>query len=375
MTMPQPNIPTIDELHQNAATLLQQALVDADNGSALSATDIALVRSNTEAQAFVQAVGIYGAYRYLRDFVAKQAIPTKSADEFLDDWLQAYGIPRKEATPAGGIATGTGVAHEWLKVGATLQTDNGLEFLLRADAEVDVGGVLRLTLSCTTAGKSGNLTPGTTLTLLATEPGIDADFVVSEDGFSGGTNRETDPEAIYRLRQRLANPPRGSAPTDYERWALSVPGITRAWGIRNPSGPTSAGVIIMADNNLPYGLPTEAQRQAVYEHIRDPERGPPDELFVIIPTPKFVDVVLGIDPDQPDTRKAIELELKDLFYRDAVPSGRIPLSHLSEAISTAPGEYNHQMFEPEPISGGFLFAGLYELLMLRSTVFQPMTIG
>ncbi|CAJ6032077.1 MuW-like tail protein [Burkholderia pseudomallei] len=365
-------IPTIAELKDNAARQLQQQLTDATiaQGTELSATDIALARSNIEAMAFTQGVGIHGAYRYLRDFIARQAIPTKSVGEFLDAWLVAYGLPRKEAKVSQGVALGPGVAGRVLNAGSTLRDDAGQTFTVLADAPVSNDGSVAAKIVCDVPGSAGNLAADTPLELIATVPGVDASFKVGPDGLSGGTDREKDPEAIYRLNQRLANPPRGSAPGDYERWALSVPGITRAWGIRNPSGPTSAGIIIMADNNPPYGLPTEAQRQAVYDYIRDPKRGPPDELFVIVPEPVYVDVVLRTTPDTAATRSAIELELRDLFFREAVPHGRIPHTHLREAVSTAPGEFDHVFVQPTLTEGGFLVAGAFQILVLRSVAFQ-----
>ena len=114
-------------------------------------------------------------------------------------------------------------------------------------------------------------------------------------GMSGGADLESDDLAVYRLQQRLANEPMGGSPADYARWALTVASITRAWGVRNPAGPTSAGVIIMADGNLPNGLPTLAQRKTVEDYIRDPKRGPPDELFVIIPTLDVINFTLKHD--------------------------------------------------------------------------------
>ncbi len=366
-----PVIPTIDELTNRVVTLLQQALVEAQTtGADLSVSDLAVARSNLKAQAFIQGAGIHGAYRYIRDFVAKQAIPTKSVDEYLDEWMAAYGIPRKEATFPGGSVSGNSTGAAVLPAGSVLQHASGLAYLVQADTG-SAGGAVTVKVTCTTAGRAGNLAAGEKLALQASDTGFDAEFVVEAAGLVGGFERESDAEGVYRLKQRMANPPRGSAPSDYARWALQVPGITRAWGVRNPSGPTTAGVIIMADGNV-HGLPTEAQRQAVYDYIRHDDRGPPDELFVFIPSAKFIDMVLAIDPDTPVVRSAIELELKDLFFREAKPGGRIPISQLIEAVSIAPGEYTHKLIEPEPISGGFIFSTAYEVLVLRGVEFEEM---
>lgn len=365
-----PAVPSIDELSKSYATLLQQSLLEAETeGVELSTADLAIARSNTKALAFVQAVGINGAYNYLRKFIAPQAIPTKSSGTFLDEWLLAYGLPRKGGKPATGLAIGIGPAGAILKAGSVFtHVKNGYNYLLLSDAAADEEGNVSFSLQCEMAGTAGNLLAGENLTLVTEDTDFDSVAVVDDDGISGGTDMESPAEAVYRLHHRLANPPRGSSPTDYERWAMMVPGITRAYAIRNPAGPTTMGVIIFADNN-PDLLPTEAQRQAVYDFIRDQDRGPPDELFVIIPTPKYTDIRAIIEPDTQTIRKGILLELGDLFFRNSEPGGRMPISHINEAISIAPGEYNHTLIEPEPVPGGFIFATTYEFLALGRAIF------
>lgn len=361
-------IPSIDELADNYLRYCRQRLAETGNvASNATAADIALARSNLQAMGFATGAIGYGNYQFLRDFVARQAIPTTSTREYLDAWLNAYGLPRKQAQPARGAAGGTGVAGEPLPANTELQSDTGAIYVVQEDAVVAADQTVSPRLIAVTPGAAGNLAPGSKLTLVATVAGIDAEFVVT--AMDGGTDREKDEEAIYRLHQRLANPPLGSAPADYERWALSCPGITRAWCIRNPSGPCTVAVVIMADNNAPYGLPTEAQRQFVFDYIRADDRGPPDELFVIIPTAKVVDIVLQIEPDTMSIRDGITLELKDLFWRESIPGGRIPYTHLSEAVSVSPGEFDHVFIEPVIVPGDGIIAGPYEIAVVGSITF------
>lgn len=366
-------IPSIAELTQNSARLLQQSLADAvqsANPAQLTPTDVALARSNIRALSFVQGVGLHGAYRYLRDFVARQAIPITSADEFLDGWLNTYGLLRKPASAAFGTVNGTGVAGSVLASGTLLQTADSLQYKVTADAVVAAGGAVVAQLIALLPGAASNAPGGTELQLVSPVTGIDSTFVADADsGLSGGADVETDPEAIYRLQQRLSNEPMGGSPADYARWALQVPGITRAWGLRNPAGATSAGVIIMADGNTNnYGLPTEAQRQQVYDYIADPRRGPPDELFVIVPTPVVTDWTVSVVPDTNATRTEVQSAITNVYYRESVPGGSIPYSHFGEAISGVVGEYNHSIIAPIITSGGMLHAGAFDRLLVPGTV-------
>lgn len=365
------SIPSITDLQRNAARLLQQSLAEAAQTVApaeLTARDLQLARSNVAALSFVVATGLHGAYRYLRDFIARQAVPAWSTAEFLDGWLETYGMARKGAAVASGTVVGTGVPAATAPAGSLLQADDGRQYVTITDAVVDGAGELALDVAAVVAGAAGNLAGGTTLRFVSALTGVDADAEVDTAGLTGGVDVESDSDAVYRLQQRLANEPRGGCPADYARWALEVPGITRAWGVRSPAGPTSAGVIIMADGNGGAGLPTTLQRDQVMDYIRDPLRGPPDELFVVIPTPQVINVALSVQPDSLELRTQVQAALADLFFREAVPGGAIPHSHLTEAISTVVGEYNHVVVSPSIVSGGMFTVSGWDKLLVLGTV-------
>lgn len=364
-------VPSIEQLTQNCARLLQEQLAQAvqvADPAKLTTMDLDLARSNIRALAFVQGAGLHGAYRYLRDFIARQAVPSLSTAEFLDGWLATYGMTRKPAAAATGTVVGSGVDGSVLFSGTVLQVDDGRQYRVTAAATV-AGGVVTAQVQARVAGAAGNLAAGADLVLSSPITGIDAAFVAgSPSGLSGGADVESDTDAVYRLQQRLAAEPMGGCPADYARWALQVPGITRAWGVRNPAGPTSAGVLIMADGNAAPGLPTEDQREDVEDYIRDPMRGPPDELFVIIPTAVPVNFTITLYPDSTAARNAATQALKDLFIRESMPGGEIPHSHAIEALSAVAGEYNHAISAPAITSGGVFSAGAYNQLLVLGTV-------
>lgn len=363
-------IPSISEATQNAARNLQQSLADAIQAAdpaSLTARDLELARSNVEALSFVQGVGLHGAYRYLRDFIARQAVPIWSVGEMLDGWLKSYGLPRKQQAAATGTVSGTGLDGTLLTA-QTLMQVGGVQYVVLSDVAV-AGGVVTANVQAVLPGIAGNQVPGAVLTLVSAVDGIDPTFTADlVSGLSGGAATETDEEAVYRLQQRLANEPMGGCPADYARWALTIASITRAWGVRNPAGPTSAGVIIMADGNVPYGVPTLAQAGQVADYILDPRRGPPDELFVIRPTPVVKNFTLSVTPDTAATRAAVLAAMKDLFFREAVPGGSIPHNHVTETISGVTGEYNHSITSPAMVSGALFTVASFDQLLVLGTV-------
>ena len=371
--MQRPNIfiPSISDLADNHARTLQQALLEAavTSGvySAAEANDLVLARSNVNVQAVVTAMGVHGLYRWLRDYIARQAVPIWATGNFLDGWLATYGMARKLATAATGVMTGAGVAEAWLPQGSLIQSSTGLMYQVLADAQAAANNTLTVNVIALDVGALANTAAGAKFTLVSATTGIYATFT-SALGITGGTDIETDSEAVYRLVQRLSNEPMAGAPHDYARWAMACAGITRAWGVRNPSGATSAGVMVMADNNA-NGLPTASQLQAVYDYIRDPKRGPPDELSVFAPTLKPINPVLDMTPDNTAVRAAAVLELKDLFFREAIPGYAMPHSHLIEAVSIATGEHTHRFASPVLTSGSYFSAGNFELLTLGTVNF------
>lgn len=377
MTAPLLNveIPSIEVAQRNVARLLQQSLQQASQAAGvadLSATDIQLARSNVAALAFVEAVGVHGAYRYVRDFLARQAIPIYSTGSFLDGWLETFKLTRKAASSAQGSASGTGVTGAILGAGTLLRTPTGSLVKLTAAATVIAGSGISISAIAMTPGALA-IKAGTELTLVSPVSGVDSTFTVAAD-WVPGVDAETDEQAIYRLQQRLAYEPMGGAPGDYARWALQVAGITRAWGVRNIAGATSAGVICMADGNpssvSAYGLPTAAQLSQVVAYITDPMRGPPDELHVIAPTPVLIAPTIQLTPDTPEIRAAATAALRDVFFREVTPGSSLPHGHLIEAISEVAGEYNHRWVSPALNQGDlFTVPTFAHMLVLVDPVF------
>lgn len=370
MTLLNVPIPSINEATQNAARLLQQSLAQATqvaNPADLNSVDLELARSNTRALAFVEGAGLHGAYRYLRDFIARQAVPIFSSAEFLDGWLTTYGLVRKEPAAAVGLINGTGVATTVLATGTLAQDGQGRQYRVTADVAVAVGGAVVASMIALVPGLASNAVAGLKLTLVSPVAGVDSAFTVGVAGLGGGADLETDAQAIYRLQQRLSNEPMGGSPADYARWALQIAGITRAFGVRNPAGPTSAGVIILADGNGAPGLPTAVQQRQVLDYIRDPQRGPPDELFVIIPTPVVKNWTIALTPDTAAIRAAVIAAVQDLFFREAVPGSAIPHSHVKEVVSAVTGEVNHTITAPVLTEGGSFTVASYDQLLASGT--------
>lgn len=359
--------PSLEQLIDNALVLLHQALEDA-NAPELSVLEQQLARSNNKVLAFINAVGIDSAYQYMDTFLSKQLVPTTSTGKWLKLWLDAYGIKFKKASFATGQVLITGTAGVAVGAGSTFKAANGMEYVIDTPVTIAASGEVAASITAILGGKKGNLPANSKLNLANPIAGVNSE-VVAQNGLERGTNDETEEEVLIRLKQRLKHESMGGSPYDYERWALEVPGITRAWGLRTPAGRGTAGVLIMADNNT-NRLPSAADKQAVYDYITDEKRGPAaDELFVIIPTPVYVDHVLTVTPDTPNVRAAVEAEINDLYWREAEHSKAMPHSRLTEAVSIAAGEKDHRFISPVLTQGGAVVVGKWHIAINRSVNF------
>ena len=114
-----------------------------------------------------------------------------------------------------------------------------------------------------------------------------------------------------------------------------------------PTEHVRRALLFLMDAKGDNGLPGEADRQAVYDYIRHPDVGPPDELFVFELVAKPINVTFTkLVPDSHAVREAVRTELQDLFLRyrlpgDQIAHNTIPLTQVHEAISIAQGQRDH----------------------------------
>ena len=94
------------------------------------------------------------------------------------------------------------------------------------------------------------------------------------------------------------------------------------------------------------GIPTADQvaQVAAYIGARRPVTA---DVTVAAPSPVPLDLTIDtLTPDTAAVRAAIEAEIADLVVREAKPGGAIPISQITEAISSAEGETDHQLTAP-----------------------------
>ncbi|NDY41242.1 baseplate J/gp47 family protein [Dissulfurirhabdus thermomarina] len=323
------------------------ARIEQDLASRLEAGSALLRRSVLGVLARVLAGTAHGLYGYL-EWISSQIIPDTADSDVLDRWASWWGVSRKPAAAASGQVTLTGTDGSVVPAGTALQRADGAEYTTDADATIS-GGSAIVDVTAAAAGQDGNADAGTTLSLVSPVAGVDSSATVATGGLTGGADAETDDDLRARLRLRVQNPPHGGAKADYERWALEVSGVTRAWVLPGWLGAGTVGVAFVRDDDAD-PIPDAAEVQAVQDHL-DAVRPVTAAVTVFAPTPHPVDLTIQLDPNTAAVQAAVQAELEDLFRREAAVedgtgSGTLRISHVREAISLAEGEEDHVLVAP-----------------------------
>ncbi|WP_438439382.1 baseplate J/gp47 family protein [Klebsiella quasipneumoniae] len=311
-------------------------------------------------------------YAYL-DYIARQCTPFTSTDEWLAGWMALKQAYRKAATAARSPeAQIKGTPGRTLDAGAVINRADGYQYTTDAGVTIGSSGTATVAVTAvlpditedvTGGGSLGNADAGTLLTLDANIAGVDAQVTLLSAA-TGGADIESEDE--FRSRGLLAwqNPPQGGSDTDYKKWALEVPGVTRAWVKRRLNGAGTVGVYIMCDRNASGGFPVgtdgisqledwgavraTGDQLAVADHIY-PLQTDTAIVFVCSPIPKTIDVeIAGIKNADSATVQGIRDALTTLFFDEANPdgSGKVYLSDINGSIGDVNGTTGYILNSP-----------------------------
>lgn len=344
-------------------TALQNQAVQDITTSGVPGLDGLLRNAVLRVLAWVMSGLAYSVYGFI-DWIAQQATPFTSTDEYLEAWAALVGVFRKDATSAIGTSSGyTGTVGLTLPAGSALRRDDSTPYVTTADATVDATGQLTVPFIATVAGAITNCGYGTGMAIDPPFPGITSGGIVNAPGATGGTDQETTDALRTRMLAKYANPPQGGSAADFEAWAMEVPGVTRAWTQPNGNGPGTVIVRFMMDDvypatgGFPVGTngcaseetrgPTATGDQlAVAEHIW-PVQPVTALVWAMAPVAAPIDVtLLALDPNTEDMQAAIVASISDMFLAKAAPGGTIYPSDFYEAILITPGINHFTMSEP-----------------------------
>jgi uncharacterized phage protein gp47/JayE len=289
---------------------------------------------------------IHGMYGYL-DWIARQVFPDTAEVENMERIGSFWKITRKAAVKATGTVTFQGVDDSHVGIGTKLQSGDGIAYETTAEGTIS-GGTLTLPIAAVEPGKAGNLGSNTSLIFISPIEGVQA--VATSGIISGGTDTESDEDLQERVLTRMRKPPHGGADFDYVAWAKEVSGVTRAWA--KNIGPGSVRVRFMMDDTYSDGIPQAGDVSNVLAYIQSVRPLGIKALSVMAPVPVSLNFSILLKDSDGNTvtdstvRANVEAELRDLIRREAEPGKKMLLSKIREAISTAIGEYDHNITLP-----------------------------
>lgn len=278
------------------------------------------------------------------DYIARQVIIDTADAEYLERWASVWGVRRKAAEFAVGLVRFTGSPGSTIPQGTIVQRQDSAQFYTTAEGKIDPAGTVDVQVMADAAGAAGNTAAGVSMTLTQPVTGVQAQASTVAPGISAGSDSEDDEALRSRLLNRIQEPPQGGSAADYVNWALEVPGVTRAWVYPLEMGLGTVTVRFVRDDDEDI-IPDATEVAAVAAHI-EALRPVTARLFVVAPIAKPLNMTIKIAPNSDAVRQAVESEIRDLIRREAEPGGTILISHLREAVSTAAGEYDHEIVDP-----------------------------
>jgi uncharacterized phage protein gp47/JayE len=282
------------------------------------------------------------------DWLAKQLLPDTAEREWLDRhgviWLEnADGSKgRKAATYASGTVQFAGTVTFIVPIGTLLAASNGVTYQTVTEGVIGSDGLGTSQAVALTAGAVGNLPDGMTITLANPVTAITGATLLGD--MTGGVDQESDDQLRERILFRIQNPPMGGSQADYVRWAMAVPGVTRAWAACEIGPGTMTVRFLMDDIYPPHGLPSPTDIATVSDYINSKRPVTVKDCFVFAPTLYFYDITIrNLTNDDPTVRGRIEASIKDLELRRSQPGQTWYRSWVDEAISQAVGEETHEL--------------------------------
>ncbi|WP_175795974.1 baseplate J/gp47 family protein [Burkholderia anthina] len=340
--------PTLTELRSEVAS---------DLASSVQGSDPLLRYSNLKITGDAQAGLAHLHFGYL-DWIAKQAVPWTSTDEYLAAWGALKKVTKKDATPATGSVTFTGTSGT-IDAGTQFVLGNGAAYTATSSGTVSSGSVT-VTAQAAESGAAGNCAEGVVMTLATAITGIQSNGVAATE-FTGGADQETDDSFRDRIIAAYQSSPQGGSKSDYVTWATAVSGVTRAWCAPNGFGAGTVVVYVMLDlanaaySGFPQGtdgvsvsdiLPNGNPRGAVAtgDQLTIANAIYPDQpvtalVYVCSPLPNELTFsISGLTNASSSVRAAVAAAITDVLFAYGDPrAGTIDLSYIESAIAAVSG--------------------------------------
>jgi len=315
------------------------------------------------------------------DWLSKQFLPDTAEQVWLDRhgeiWLKNLdgSSGRKGATYAHGEIEFAGDAATIIPIGTLLTGANNIQYQTVTAGEIGSAGLGNSNAVSLSPGAVSNLPDGDTVMVSPPLPGVVS--ATLQGDMTGGADTETDDQLRERILFRIQQPPMGGDANDYVAWALSVPGVTRAWAASEMGVGTITVRFMMDDLRADQGgFPNGDDVLMVEAYINRVRPVAIKDIWVLAPVPEPIDFTIKSMINDTETNRAeVEASVKEMLRQRAAPAhainGRtvpgttIYAAWVSEAIIECVGINSFTLImddHPMPYNGslGVLGTVLYE---------------
>ncbi|CUJ43849.1 MULTISPECIES: baseplate J/gp47 family protein [Achromobacter] len=294
------------------------------------------------------------------DWISKQAVPWTATDEYLAGWGAMKNVFRKDAVAAVISAQFTGTGGVVISAGIEVKRSDGTAYTVDSTQAVGEDGKAVVVLRAAGAGAAGNCPAGTPVTLSSTIAGLQSTGTVV-GAIATGADVEFPDAYSERVIAAYQETPHGGNADDYVRWALAVPGVSRAWCSPNGMGAGTVVLRFMMDTAQSQhgGFPQGAD--GVSQHDQGPDALPraavatgdqlvlADALIGLQPVTALVFAcapvdnslhfkISGLSGAGTATRNAISAALADVLFRTGdARGGTINRNDIEGAINSVSG--------------------------------------
>jgi uncharacterized phage protein gp47/JayE len=287
---------------------------------------------------------IWSGYRFLA-WILQQALASTASREYLYMHGAELGVAPLVATGSAGLVQVTGTVDLLIPTGTIVTRQDSLRMLTTADARIPPGGVVNAPVETEATGALTNTLDGTPLVM-----SLAGVFSTVSLGIVGGSDAESVEAYRQRVLYKKRHPPSVGSPSDYVRWCMDFPGVTRVFVTRANFGPGTVGIMFMMDATYSNGIPTPTDANNLKSYLEDIV---PSDVFMRVEAPLPLPVPINIASLRPYTasvRQSITDELQGMFQRrsvvDPLNTTSFSKSWIGEAVSRATGEDSHTLVSP-----------------------------
>ena len=328
--------------------------------ASLPGSDALLRFSNLNTLGRVIAGFAHQHYGYL-DYIAQQATPYTSTDEYLEAWGALRGVYRKFATQAEGQVTFPAITGSSIPNGTPAVRSDGVQYTIISSTEGSGSIIATVQAVADPAGLTGafgNCDAGTQFVLGQAVAGVTATGISGL--ITGGADLESQDDFKGRVITAYQSTPQGGAKQDYEDWAREVAGVTQAWCVPLVYGAGTVGLYFLIEptGGNPEGLPQGTNGVATDE-VRDTaatgdQLTLADYIFPLRPVtalvyalaPTLSPVNMSIQGVATGYRTTVEAALMQAILNNTAPGKTVLINDLWAAVRTVDGVTDYNILSP-----------------------------